>query len=90
MKLVTFTITGPNALDRAQDALKYSPVGLGAQNVILLAPIPRPPPQTCFNEFSACDEQAKEMAGELGPGKGKEFDNANAMRNRVAGPGTRA
>jgi 2-keto-4-pentenoate hydratase/2-oxohepta-3-ene-1,7-dioic acid hydratase in catechol pathway len=34
---------------------------------------------TIFNEFSARDEQAKEMAGQLGPGKGKDFDNANAM-----------
>ncbi|HUG76587.1 MAG TPA: fumarylacetoacetate hydrolase family protein [Burkholderiales bacterium] len=34
---------------------------------------------TIFNDFSARDEQAKEMAGSLGPGKGKDFDNANAM-----------
>jgi 2-keto-4-pentenoate hydratase/2-oxohepta-3-ene-1,7-dioic acid hydratase in catechol pathway len=34
---------------------------------------------TIFNDCSARDEQAKEMAGQLGPGKGKDFDNANAM-----------
>jgi 2-keto-4-pentenoate hydratase/2-oxohepta-3-ene-1,7-dioic acid hydratase in catechol pathway len=34
---------------------------------------------TIFNDFSARDEQSKEMAGQLGPGKGKDFDNANAM-----------
>ncbi len=34
---------------------------------------------TIFNDFSARDEQAKDMAGQLGPGKGKDFDNANAM-----------
>lgn len=34
---------------------------------------------TIFNDFSARDEQTKEMAGGLGPGKGKDFDNANAM-----------
>ena len=34
---------------------------------------------TIFNDFSARDEQAIEMAGQLGPGKGKDFDNANAM-----------
>jgi len=34
---------------------------------------------TIFNDFSARDEQAKEMAGQLGPGKGKDFDNGNAM-----------
>ncbi len=34
---------------------------------------------TIFNDFSARDEQAKDMAGSLGPGKGKDFDNANAM-----------
>jgi 2-keto-4-pentenoate hydratase/2-oxohepta-3-ene-1,7-dioic acid hydratase in catechol pathway len=34
---------------------------------------------TIFNDFSARDEQSKEMAGQLGPGKGKDFDNGNAM-----------
>ena len=34
---------------------------------------------TIFNDFSARDEQTMEMAGQLGPGKGKDFDNANAM-----------
>jgi 2-keto-4-pentenoate hydratase/2-oxohepta-3-ene-1,7-dioic acid hydratase in catechol pathway len=32
-----------------------------------------------FNDFSARDEQAKEMAGQLGPGKGKDFDNSNVL-----------
>jgi 2-keto-4-pentenoate hydratase/2-oxohepta-3-ene-1,7-dioic acid hydratase in catechol pathway len=32
-----------------------------------------------FNDFSARDEQAIEMAGQLGPGKGKDFDNSNAI-----------
>ena len=34
---------------------------------------------TIFNDFSARDEQTKEMAGQLGLGKGKDFDNGNAM-----------
>jgi 2-keto-4-pentenoate hydratase/2-oxohepta-3-ene-1,7-dioic acid hydratase in catechol pathway len=34
---------------------------------------------TIFNDFSARDEQTLEMAGQLGPGKGKDFDNGNAM-----------
>ena len=34
---------------------------------------------TIFNDFSARDEQVKEMPGQLGPGKGKDFDNSNAM-----------
>jgi 2-keto-4-pentenoate hydratase/2-oxohepta-3-ene-1,7-dioic acid hydratase in catechol pathway len=34
---------------------------------------------TIFNDFSARDEQVKEMAGQLGPGKGKDFDGGNAM-----------
>jgi 2-keto-4-pentenoate hydratase/2-oxohepta-3-ene-1,7-dioic acid hydratase in catechol pathway len=34
---------------------------------------------TIFNDFSARDEQVKEMPGQLGPGKGKDFDNGNAM-----------
>lgn len=34
---------------------------------------------TIFNDFSARDEQTKDMLGQLGPGKGKDFDGANAM-----------
>jgi 2-keto-4-pentenoate hydratase/2-oxohepta-3-ene-1,7-dioic acid hydratase in catechol pathway len=34
---------------------------------------------TVFNDFSARDEQFRAMAGKLGPGKGKDFDNANAL-----------
>ena len=34
---------------------------------------------TIFNDFSARDEQTKEMSGQLGPGKGKDFDGGNAM-----------
>src|ERR1043166_2794905 len=32
-----------------------------------------------FNAFSARDEQTLEMMGQLGPGKGKDFDNSNVM-----------
>jgi 2-keto-4-pentenoate hydratase/2-oxohepta-3-ene-1,7-dioic acid hydratase in catechol pathway len=32
-----------------------------------------------FNDFSARDAQAREMAGQLGPAKGKDFDTGNAM-----------
>ena len=34
---------------------------------------------TIFNDFSARDTQSIEMNGYLGPGKSKDFDNANAM-----------
>jgi 2-keto-4-pentenoate hydratase/2-oxohepta-3-ene-1,7-dioic acid hydratase in catechol pathway len=34
---------------------------------------------TAFNDFSARDEQTLEMMGQLGPGKGKDFDNSNVM-----------
>jgi 2-keto-4-pentenoate hydratase/2-oxohepta-3-ene-1,7-dioic acid hydratase in catechol pathway len=34
---------------------------------------------TIFNDFSARDEQTLEMLGQLGPGKGKDFDNSNVM-----------
>ena len=34
---------------------------------------------TVFNDFSARDAQAVEMAGGLGPAKGKDFDKANAF-----------
>ena len=34
---------------------------------------------TIFNDFSARDAQVREMPGSLGPAKGKDFDNANAL-----------
>ena len=34
---------------------------------------------TIFNDLSARDEQMKEMPGQLGPGKGKDFDGGNVM-----------
>ncbi len=34
---------------------------------------------TIFNDFSARDTQGAEMAGGLGPAKGKDFDGANAL-----------
>jgi 2-keto-4-pentenoate hydratase/2-oxohepta-3-ene-1,7-dioic acid hydratase in catechol pathway len=34
---------------------------------------------TVFNDFSARDIQMKEIAGRLGPSKGKDFDTGNAM-----------
>lgn len=34
---------------------------------------------TIFNDFSARDIQFQEMAGRLGPAKGKDFDTGNAM-----------
>jgi len=34
---------------------------------------------TIFNDFSARDEQVLDMPGQLGPGKGKDFDGSNAM-----------
>jgi len=34
---------------------------------------------TIFNDFSARDAQAKEMAGQLGPAKGKDFDTGNVL-----------
>lgn len=34
---------------------------------------------TIFNDISARDTQIREMVGQLGPGKGKDFDTANVM-----------
>lgn len=34
---------------------------------------------TIFNDFSARDQQSKEMPGWLGPGKGKSFDGGNVI-----------
>lgn len=47
---------------------------------------------TIFNDFSARDAQSVEMAGRLGPAKGKDFDGANAFgpcivtRDEIADP----
>ncbi len=34
---------------------------------------------TIFNDMTARDTQAKEMAGQLGPAKGKDFDTGNIL-----------
>jgi len=39
-----------------------------------------------FNDFSARDIQAKEMAGRLGPAKGKDFDGGNAIGPALVTP----
>jgi 2-keto-4-pentenoate hydratase/2-oxohepta-3-ene-1,7-dioic acid hydratase in catechol pathway len=39
-----------------------------------------------FNDFSARDIQAKEMAGRLGPSKGKDFDGGNAIGPALVTP----
>jgi 2-keto-4-pentenoate hydratase/2-oxohepta-3-ene-1,7-dioic acid hydratase in catechol pathway len=41
---------------------------------------------TVFNDFSARDIQAKEMAGRLGPAKGKDFDGGNAIGPALVTP----
>jgi 2-keto-4-pentenoate hydratase/2-oxohepta-3-ene-1,7-dioic acid hydratase in catechol pathway len=41
---------------------------------------------TIFNDFSARDIQAKEMAGHLGPAKGKDFDGGNAIGPALVTP----
>jgi 2-keto-4-pentenoate hydratase/2-oxohepta-3-ene-1,7-dioic acid hydratase in catechol pathway len=48
---------------------------------------------TLFNDFSARDEQMREMKGRLGPAKGKDFNGGNAMgpvlvtRDEIPDPG---
>ena len=41
---------------------------------------------TIFNDFSARDIQAGEMAGHLGPAKGKDFDGGNAIGPALVTP----
>jgi 2-keto-4-pentenoate hydratase/2-oxohepta-3-ene-1,7-dioic acid hydratase in catechol pathway len=41
---------------------------------------------TMFDDFSARDVQGKEMAGHLGPAKGKDFDGGNAMGPALVTP----
>ena len=41
---------------------------------------------TIFNDFSARDQQMREMAGRLGPAKGKSFDGANVIGPWIVTP----
>jgi len=41
---------------------------------------------TIFNDFSARDRQMQEMAGRLGPAKGKSFDGANVLGPWIVTP----
>ena len=41
---------------------------------------------TIFNDFSARDQQMKEMSGRLGPAKGKSFDGANVLGPWIVTP----
>ncbi len=41
---------------------------------------------TIFNDFSARDRQRQEMAGRLGPAKGKSFDGANVLGPWIVTP----
>jgi len=41
---------------------------------------------TIFNDFSARDRQRREMAGRLGPAKGKSFDGANVLGPWIVTP----
>lgn len=41
---------------------------------------------TLFNDFSARDQQMQEMAGRLGPAKGKSFDGANVLGPWIVTP----
>lgn len=41
---------------------------------------------TIFNDFSARDQQMQEMAGRLGPAKGKSFDGANVLGPWIVTP----
>ncbi len=41
---------------------------------------------TIFNDFSARDQQMREMAGRLGPAKGKSFDGANVLGPWIVTP----
>jgi len=58
---------GQNALDRAHEALKHSPVVLGRQNVTLLAPIPHPPQMRDFLCFEKHLLQAFRAIGKNPP-----------------------
>ncbi len=53
--------------------------GRGGKNLSRAAALDHVFGYTVFNDFSARDEQYIEMAGQLGPAKGKDFDTGNAF-----------
>jgi 2-keto-4-pentenoate hydratase/2-oxohepta-3-ene-1,7-dioic acid hydratase in catechol pathway len=54
-------------------------IGRGGRNVAAAEALGRVFGYTVFNDFSARDEQYREMQGQLGPAKGKDFDTGNAL-----------
>jgi 2-keto-4-pentenoate hydratase/2-oxohepta-3-ene-1,7-dioic acid hydratase in catechol pathway len=54
-------------------------IGRGGRNVALADALGHVFGYTVFNDFSARDEQYREMQGQLGPAKGKDFDTGNAL-----------
>lgn len=54
-------------------------IGLGGRDIPASGAMEHVFGFTVFNDFSARDAQAIEVAGGLGPAKGKDFDGANAM-----------
>lgn len=54
-------------------------IGKGGQNISKADALNHVFGYTIFNDFSARDEQLREMAGWLGPAKGKSFDGGNVF-----------
>jgi len=54
-------------------------IGRGGRNVAAADALGHVFGYTVFNDFSARDEQYREMQGQLGPAKGKDFDTGNAL-----------
>jgi 2-keto-4-pentenoate hydratase/2-oxohepta-3-ene-1,7-dioic acid hydratase in catechol pathway len=54
-------------------------IGIGGRDIAAEDALSHVFGYTVFNDFSARDEQFRAMAGRLGPGKGKDFDNANIL-----------
>lgn len=82
-----FSVTGPESViqwpgysDRMDFELEFGIyIGASGKDISVDAARDHIFGYTIFNDFSARDEQVKDMPGQLGPGKGKDFDGANAM-----------
>ncbi|HVW35282.1 MAG TPA: fumarylacetoacetate hydrolase family protein [Acidimicrobiia bacterium] len=82
-----FSVVGPGAdvvWPRYADVLDYELelaciVGRGGADIAAADALDHVFGWTIFNDVSARDAQLKEMAGQLGPAKGKDFDTGNIL-----------
>lgn len=89
-----FNIVGPDALIEWPDYCRFLDfeleigmiIGRRGKNIARADALSHVFGYTIFNDFSARDEQAREMQGRLGPTKGKSFDTGNSLGPWIVTP----